>query len=132
MTLFVSNLERIARTPRLLAVGVFFSAVGWLFLAPSLWLSLYSLGYAIPVEAPLFIVPLAMTASMTPLPGGSGGIDAAYIILLVGVDERAASDDYGRTSRLSGSDVSAPHRRSVVQPSRFSKPAGENGTIVTI
>ncbi|WP_423743154.1 lysylphosphatidylglycerol synthase transmembrane domain-containing protein (plasmid) [Haladaptatus sp. SPP-AMP-3] len=83
--LFVSNVERIARTPRLLAVGVFFSAVGWLFLAATLWLSLYSLGYAIPVEAPLFIVPLAMTASVTPLPGGFGGVDAAYILLLGGL-----------------------------------------------
>ena len=83
VTLFLSNLERIARTPRRLAVGLFFSAVGWFFLAGSLWLALYSLGYAIPVEAPLFIVPLAMTASVTPLPGGFGGIDAVYILLLV-------------------------------------------------
>ncbi|MCO8244536.1 flippase-like domain-containing protein [Haladaptatus sp. AB643] len=83
VTLFLSNLEQIARTPHRLAVGLFFSAVGWFFLAVCLWLSLYSLGYAIPVEAPLFIVPLAMTASVTPLPGGFGGIDAAYILLLV-------------------------------------------------
>ncbi|WP_231184670.1 lysylphosphatidylglycerol synthase transmembrane domain-containing protein [Haladaptatus sp. DYF46] len=85
VSVFVSNLERIARTPRVLAVGLFFSAGGWLFLTTALWLSLYSFGYAIPVEVPLFIVPLAMTASITPLPGGSGGIDAAYIILLVSV-----------------------------------------------
>ncbi len=83
VTLFLSNLEQIAQTPHRLAVGLFFSAVGWFFLAMCLWLSLYSLGYTIPVEAPLFIVPLAMTASVTPLPGGFGGIDAAYILLLV-------------------------------------------------
>ncbi|WP_256388554.1 lysylphosphatidylglycerol synthase transmembrane domain-containing protein [Haladaptatus sp. W1] len=80
---FIRSLERIARDPRQLGVALAFSAVGWLCLVIALWLSLYAIGYVVPFEVVMFVVPLAITASITPLPGGAGGIEATYILLLV-------------------------------------------------
>lgn len=79
----IRSLERIAREPRQLGVELAFSTVGWLCLVLSLWLALYAIGDVVPFEVVMFVVPLAIAASITPLPGGAGGIEATYIILLV-------------------------------------------------
>lgn len=80
---FISGLEQISRNPTQLSVALAFSTVGWLCLVVALWLSLYAVGYVTPIEIVLFVVPLAVAASVTPLPGGVGGIEAAYVFLLV-------------------------------------------------
>ncbi|QLH81089.1 lysylphosphatidylglycerol synthase transmembrane domain-containing protein [Halosimplex pelagicum] len=80
---FFGAIERVAtsRTTMLKAVG--FSALGWLAMCTSLWLSVYALGHTIPFSAVLLVVPMGAVAGMTPLPGGLGGVDAVLIALLV-------------------------------------------------
>ncbi len=80
---FFNAIERIAGDRRGLALAMFFSAFGWLLSAISLWLSFYALGYTVPFAAVLFVIPLGSMASITPLPGGLGGVDAVLVILLV-------------------------------------------------
>jgi conserved hypothetical protein len=70
-----------SRQTVVLAMG--FSALGWIALSGSLWLSLYALGHSVPFAATLFVVPVGSIAGVTPLPGGLGGLEAAFITLLI-------------------------------------------------
>lgn len=56
------------------------SLVGWLFQTAAL---LAALGHAVPIYVALFAIPLGNLAGATPLPGGLGGIEAAFVALLV-------------------------------------------------
>jgi len=90
---FFAALERVGGDHHQLGVALGFSALGWLLLSVSLWLSLLALGHAVPFAAALFIVPLASVASVTPLPGGLGGVEATLVVLIVpitGVDAATA------------------------------------------
>ncbi|MFT4923456.1 MAG: hypothetical protein ACI8XM_002683 [Haloarculaceae archaeon] len=80
---FLGAVGRVASNPRTLVIAMGFSAVGWLALSLSLWLSLYALGYSVPFTATLFVVPVGSIAGATPLPGGLGGLEAAFIALLI-------------------------------------------------
>jgi uncharacterized protein (TIRG00374 family) len=80
---FLESVGRVANDRRTIATAMSFSAIGWFALATSLWLSLYALGYVVPFAATLFVVPVGSIAGATPLPGGLGGLDAAFIALLV-------------------------------------------------
>jgi len=60
-----------------------FSALGWTCLAGSLWLSLYAVGYTVPVATTFLVVPVGSIASLAPLPGGSGAIETVLVTLLV-------------------------------------------------
>ncbi|MFB6296948.1 MAG: YbhN family protein [Salinirussus sp.] len=80
---FFEAVGRVAGDRRTLAIAIGFSALGWFALSTSLWLSLYALGYAAPFTATLFVVPVGSIAGVTPLPGGLGGLEAAFIALLV-------------------------------------------------
>ncbi|MDS0282709.1 lysylphosphatidylglycerol synthase transmembrane domain-containing protein [Haloarcula onubensis] len=82
VTGFVRAVERLASRPRQLGIALAYSTGGWLCLVAALWLSLYAVGHAVPAEVAMFVVPLAFVGSLTPLPGGAGGIDAAYVFLL--------------------------------------------------
>jgi hypothetical protein len=91
---FFQAVGRVADDRQTIAKAMSFSALGWLALATSLWLSLYSLGYNAPFAAALFVVPVGSIAGATPLPGGLGGLEAAFIALLVptaGVSASAAT-----------------------------------------
>jgi len=91
---FFAALERVAGDRHSLARSLAFSAVGWLLLSSSLWLSLLALGHAVPFAAALFIVPLGSVAGVAPLPGGLGGVEAALVLLIVpitGVDAGTAA-----------------------------------------
>jgi len=91
---FFDAVGRVADDRRTVAAAMAFSALGWVALAASLWLSLYALGYVVPIAAPLFVVPVGSIAGVTPLPGGLGGLEAAFIALLVptaGVPASAAT-----------------------------------------
>ena len=90
---FFEAIERVADDRRQLALALGFSALGWLLLSASLWLSLFALGHAVAFAAVLFIVPLGSVAGVTPLPGGLGGVEAALVLLIVpitGVDPATA------------------------------------------
>jgi len=80
---FLSAVGRVAKSRRTIVVAVGFSAVGWFSLSTCLWLSLYALGHTVPFAATLFVVPVGSIAGATPLPGGLGGLEAAFITLLV-------------------------------------------------
>ena len=80
---FFDSVGRVANDQGTIARAMGFSALGWLALSTSLWLSLYSLGYTTPFAAAMFVVPVGSIAGATPLPGGLGGLEAAFIALLV-------------------------------------------------
>ena len=80
---FFHAVERVATDRRQLVLALGFATVGWLALSSSLWLSLYALGHRVPLAAALLIVPIGSIASVTPFPGGLGGIEAVLIALLV-------------------------------------------------
>ncbi|MFB6172284.1 MAG: YbhN family protein [Haloarculaceae archaeon] len=90
---FFAAVDRVARDRRALVAVVGFSLVGWLALAGSLWLSLFSLGVVVPPPALLVVVPVASIAGFTPLPGGLGGVETVLVALLgtaAGVDPAVA------------------------------------------
>ncbi|WP_436929265.1 lysylphosphatidylglycerol synthase transmembrane domain-containing protein [Halosimplex halobium] len=80
---FFGAIERVATSPRTLLEAIGFSALGWLAMCTSLWLSVHALGHTVPFSAVLLVVPMGAVAGMTPLPGGLGGVDAVLIALLV-------------------------------------------------
>jgi uncharacterized protein (TIRG00374 family) len=80
---FFENIHRVAVNRRRLATVVGLSLTGWLFQAGALLASFASLGYAVPPYVVLFAIPLANLAGAAPLPGGLGGIEAAFVALLV-------------------------------------------------
>jgi hypothetical protein len=80
---FFESIGRVATDRRTVLVSMSFSLVGWLCLSTSLWLSLYALGHAVPFPSILFVVPLGSIAGATPLPGGLGGLEAAFVSLLL-------------------------------------------------
>ncbi len=82
---FYRDLERVASNRRGLLAALAFSAIGWLCLVGSLWLSLLALDHRAPVPAIFVIIPLASMASVAPLPGGLGTTDAILVVLLVSI-----------------------------------------------
>ncbi|MFB6178521.1 MAG: YbhN family protein [Halorientalis sp.] len=91
---FFTAIDRVANDRERLVLTLGFSLLGWLGLTTSLWLSVYALGYDIPFAAVLVVIPVGALASATPLPGGLGGIETAFVVLLVsttGIPAAAAS-----------------------------------------
>jgi uncharacterized protein (TIRG00374 family) len=82
---FFGAIDRVASDRRTLLEAITFSAVGWVALCASLWLSLIALGYRVPFAVVLVVVPMGAIASITPLPGGLGGIETVQVALLVSV-----------------------------------------------
>ncbi|MGQ3329308.1 MULTISPECIES: lysylphosphatidylglycerol synthase transmembrane domain-containing protein [Halorubrum] len=80
---FFEDIERVGTSPGRLAAAVGLSLSGWLFQAAALTVAFAAVGHQISPVVPLFAVPLAYVAGATPLPGGLGGIEAAFVALLV-------------------------------------------------
>jgi len=80
---FFRNVERVAADRRGLAVALSLSALGWVLQAVALVGAFAALGRTLPLSVALFVIPLAYLAGATPLPGGLGGIEAAFVGLLV-------------------------------------------------
>lgn len=76
---FFGAIERVATTPRELALALGLSALGWLAQGACLWLSLYALGHAVSPIVVFIAVPIGAIAGVTPLPGGLAAIEAALI-----------------------------------------------------
>jgi uncharacterized protein (TIRG00374 family) len=87
---FFGTIERVAGDRRALVTAMTFSAIGWISLSGALWLSLAAMGYSVSFFAALFVVPVGSIAGVTPLPGGLGGLDAAFIVLLTATTGVAA------------------------------------------
>ncbi len=81
---FFRTIERVANDRVSLLATLSYSAVGWLMLVTCLWLSLYALGFRGPelFVASMLAVPLGSVASITPLPGGLGGIETVLLMIL--------------------------------------------------
>jgi hypothetical protein len=80
---FFTAIDRVAADRRTLLQTLGFSALGWGCLATSLWTSLYAVGFTVPPSTVLLAVPIGSIASLAPLPGGSGAIEAVLVTLLV-------------------------------------------------
>jgi uncharacterized protein (TIRG00374 family) len=74
---------RVANSRTTLVEAVGFSALGWLAMCTSLWLSLFALGYPVSFPVVLLVVPMGAIAGITPLPGGLGGVETVIGVLLV-------------------------------------------------
>ncbi|WP_121743721.1 lysylphosphatidylglycerol synthase transmembrane domain-containing protein [Natronorubrum halophilum] len=83
LELFVEEVERVTADRRNLKRALVSSTAGWLCLSLALWLAVYAVGYKIPPEIALFIVPLGATTNVLPLPGGLGTVESVFILLLV-------------------------------------------------
>jgi uncharacterized protein (TIRG00374 family) len=80
---FFAAIDRVANSRSTIVIAVGFSLGGWLALVTSLWLSATALGASIPFAAALIVIPAGSIAGITPLPGGLGGIEAAFVVLLI-------------------------------------------------
>ncbi|QFU82772.1 lysylphosphatidylglycerol synthase transmembrane domain-containing protein [Natronorubrum aibiense] len=80
---FFENIERVAVDRWRLVAVVGLSLAGWLFQTAALMAAFAALGYSVPPYVLLFVIPLANLAGAAPLPGGLGGIEAAFVTLLV-------------------------------------------------
>ena len=80
---FFENIQRVAVDRRRLVTVVGLSLTGWLFQAAALLAAFAALGHTVPPYVVVFAIPLANLAGVTPLPGGLGGIEAAFVALLV-------------------------------------------------
>ncbi|MFC7153891.1 YbhN family protein [Halomarina halobia] len=82
---FFAAVERIAADRESLLLALSLATLGWLALSTSLWLSIYALSPVDPVAfaATLIVIPIGSIASITPLPGGLGGVETVLITLLV-------------------------------------------------
>jgi len=80
----VANVESMIADRRVLLLVVGLATAGWALLAATLWLSLFAIGYAIPVSVALLIVSLVTVVELVPLPGGVGTAESLFVLLLVG------------------------------------------------
>lgn len=79
---FISSIEEVGQDDASLSRSLVFSALGWAFQMVTLWLSFYAINAPIPLSVPLFVIPVSVMASVSPLPGGTGGIEAVLIALI--------------------------------------------------
>lgn len=83
MTRFFGHVERVAVNRRRLALTIGLSTLGWLLQGAALTAAFAAVGYSVPWYVVLFVIPLGNMAGAAPLPGGLGGIEAAFVALLV-------------------------------------------------
>jgi len=91
MERFFENIERVAASRWRLTAVVGLSLTGWLLQVGALLLAFAALGHSVSPTVLLFVIPLANLAGATPLPGGVGGIEAAFVTLLVATTGISAS-----------------------------------------
>ena len=91
MERFFENIERVATDRWRLSAVIGLSLAGWLFQVAALTAAFAAVGYGVPPYVLLFAIPLANLAGAAPLPGGLGGIEAAFVTLLVPTTGVAAS-----------------------------------------
>ncbi|RXK47379.1 lysylphosphatidylglycerol synthase transmembrane domain-containing protein [Halorientalis pallida] len=80
---FFEAIDRVAASRRTIVLALGFSLAGWVSLAGALWVATYAVGVTVPFAAVMVVIPIGSIAGVTPLPGGLGGIEAAFAALLV-------------------------------------------------
>jgi len=79
----IVHLETMAADRRSVFTVLVLATGGWALLATTLWLSMYAVGYEIPIGLALFLVSLVTVVELVPLPGGVGGYESLFVGLLV-------------------------------------------------
>ncbi|WP_435333924.1 lysylphosphatidylglycerol synthase transmembrane domain-containing protein [Haloarchaeobius sp. TZWWS8] len=81
---FFTTIERVANDRLSLLATLTLSTIGWVMLVCCLWLSMRALGLQGEglFIAAMLAVPLGSVASITPLPGGLGGIETVLLMIL--------------------------------------------------
>lgn len=80
---FFRAIERVGESRSTLLAALIFSTIGWGALAAALWIALSAVGYSVPVATALIAAPVGAIASVTPLPGGLGGVELAIVLVVV-------------------------------------------------
>jgi len=80
---FFRAIERVAATPRGLAVALVASTAGWLCQTLALRVAFEAVGVSVPLSVVLVAVPIGAVAGVTPLPGGAGGIETVLVLLFL-------------------------------------------------
>lgn len=75
--------EEVAAAPRRVALAVGFAACGQFLTAACLWVALDAVGSPAPFALVLGVLPLASVGTLVPSPGGTAGVEAALVGLLV-------------------------------------------------
>ncbi|XVH33361.1 lysylphosphatidylglycerol synthase transmembrane domain-containing protein (plasmid) [Haloferacaceae archaeon DSL9] len=83
LNVFIDEIEHVTADRSSLKRGLAYSASGWLLLSVALWLAVYAVGYTLPPEIALFVVPVGAITNLLPLPGGLGSVESVFILLLV-------------------------------------------------
>ena len=76
------SLDVIRTSPRELTVAVVFAYVGWALFALPLYFSGLAIGLEVPLLLVCFLVPIAVIAGSTPLPGGLAAIEGTLVALM--------------------------------------------------
>lgn len=80
---FFRAIERVADSRTTLGEALVFSTIGWVMMAAALYFALEAVGHSVPIAAALIAAPVGAIASVTPLPGGLGGVELAVVIIIV-------------------------------------------------
>jgi uncharacterized protein (TIRG00374 family) len=82
---FSLAIERVGTSRQRILLVLAASTAGWGFQMTALWLAFRLIGTTIPFSILLFAIPVGALASITPLPGGIGGIEAVLVTLLASI-----------------------------------------------
>lgn len=80
---FLRAVERVGTDPRRLVFALTVSIVGWSAQALGLWVAFAAVGVSVPFALAVIGATLTPLAGATPMPGGTGGIEAALVALFV-------------------------------------------------
>lgn len=84
ITGYFNSFSKLRDNKQVLIIGSIFSMIGLLAKAIGLWFGLIAVGYQIPILVPIIAFPISGMASLLPLPGGAGGIEAV-LVSVVGI-----------------------------------------------
>ncbi|WP_435345146.1 lysylphosphatidylglycerol synthase transmembrane domain-containing protein [Haloarchaeobius sp. HRN-SO-5] len=79
---FIETGELVAEAPRSVALSFLGSILGWLLMAAALTLSLEAVRLPASYALAMFAVPVSGVATVVPLPGGLGGVEATLSTLV--------------------------------------------------
>lgn len=80
---FSTSIEKIASNKPVVAVAGTLTTAAVITQGLLLWITLDGVGVTASPVLTVFIVPISLLASALPLPGGSGGVEGAQILLLI-------------------------------------------------
>lgn len=82
---FLGSVRDVTSDRRTVAAGATLTTAAVVTQGTLLWVTLGGVDVSIPLAVAVFIVPVSLLASALPLPGGSGGVEGAQILLVLGM-----------------------------------------------